>query len=244
MNTIYVAGYPKSGTTWLTRLVGTALNSPTGGCMQKLDKTEPATELEKRDGEWIVRKGHYVLSNSTRSNKVVPTPHHLDWTNITDEKVIFIVRDPRDIAVSGSYHWSKKPGQFLMDMVYGINGVRLCGNWQKYVMSWTRMKRYKWLEIVRYEDLLAQPVDTLSATFIRLGIDYTLNNVRNAVKREDFNETRKRIENGYPVNLGKEFNLKLLRNGKSGDWVNYLSPEVNKLVLRNFKEAMNYYGYK
>jgi hypothetical protein len=60
---IYVCGHPKSGNTWLTRLLGSVLNSPTGGCMPSQDGKEIATEGQDRTGNYFIRKGHFTFTD-------------------------------------------------------------------------------------------------------------------------------------------------------------------------------------
>lgn len=83
---IFVAGYPKSGNTWLTRLLGDALDCPTGGSMPQQDAVEIACEGNDRPGHYVIRKGHFVLLNDDGPGQIVPRPHRLAWKRLNDNK--------------------------------------------------------------------------------------------------------------------------------------------------------------
>ena len=59
---IYVIGYPKSGTTWLTRMLGDLFECPTGASIAAADDSEIATEGADRVSDYVVRKGHFVFT--------------------------------------------------------------------------------------------------------------------------------------------------------------------------------------
>jgi len=76
---VIVNGYPKSGTTWLTKLVGDLLTAGT-----------------ERVSTYACYKSHH------------------NYDELVDQfndktKLIYIIRDPRDIVVSGAYHFSFLP---------------------------------------------------------------------------------------------------------------------------------------
>ncbi len=87
---IFVIGYPKSGNTWVTRLVGDALKSPTGSGYGK-HELELATEGKGRPCSYFVLKSHHSQRDK---------PEYI--TN--KSKVIYIYRDFRDVLVSSFFH--------------------------------------------------------------------------------------------------------------------------------------------
>jgi hypothetical protein len=88
---LYVVGAPKSGTTWLCRLMGQILDSPIGGMWKpkmKRYSTPPAQEGEGRQGDYFIVHDHLKKRVSE------------------DDLVVYIYRDPRDVIVSASYYWN------------------------------------------------------------------------------------------------------------------------------------------
>lgn len=240
--TIYVSAYPKSGSTWLTRLLGDVLNSPTGGCMPEEDAKEVATEGQDRPGPYVVRKGHYVLIEDD-TGPVVPRPHRMAYKQLTDEKIVFLVRDPRDICISGAWHWRTEPAEFLDRMIKG--DVAKCGRWDEYVDSWLKKSRWQTYR-VRYEDLMGLPFDLLT---LEINDDYGLldwlslpkdkDRVLDAIKRQSFAARKAQIGNDE-----KELRRNNMRKGVVGDWRNHFTLEMNDKIWSEFGWIMERLGYE
>ena len=89
---IIVVGYPKSGCTWATRLIAELVGCPVDGFWQS-DKKEIAVEGEDRISDYRCYKSHHQLAELG----VQP--------NEPETWIIYILRDPRDIAISGANHF-------------------------------------------------------------------------------------------------------------------------------------------
>ena len=87
---------------------------------------------------------------------------------------------------------------------------------------------------VSYEELLEDPETALRSTIVDLGLpDPGDEKIAGAVGRQSFKAQRDRLaqlSDDAQVPLGKETNLRFLRKGVSGDWRNYLSPEMGKTI--------------
>ena len=241
---VYVAGYPKSGTTWITRLLGDVLNCKTGGSLPAEDKKEIATEVYG-DADITVRKGHFVLMDTVASSPVIK-PHRLQWKGLRkrNHKVVLVVRDPRDIAVSGAFHWKVPVSSFLMDMIKGTNGMRTMGSWNIFMHEW--LAKYKKFDaiIVRYEDILQGP-----ASFEKLLTDlrFFVNNkmIAESYERQNFkNRITDIVQNGHNYNLGKAFNLRFMRKGIVGDWRNHFTRADALDTETHFGELLSYFNYE
>lgn len=89
MKNIIVVGYPKSGNTWITRLIAELVGCQVAGFWNS-ELDEVAVEGQDRVSDFRCFKSH----------------HQLDELNVdidNDENpVIYVLRDPRDVAVSGA----------------------------------------------------------------------------------------------------------------------------------------------
>lgn len=92
MKQIIVVGYPKSGCTWATRLVAELVGCPVGGFWQS-NKKEIAVEGEDRISEYRCYKSHHQLAELGVQPNEPQT-----W-------IIYILRDPRDIVISGANYF-------------------------------------------------------------------------------------------------------------------------------------------
>lgn len=244
--TIYVAGYTKSGTTWITRLLGDVLNCKTGGSLPADDEKEVATETFGEDSGFTIRKGHFVLMDTIASQPVTKS-HRLQWKALRpkDHKVVLMVRDPRDIAVSGSFYKRKvSVSSFLNDMIKGTNAVRSMGPWNVFMDEW--LAKYKKFDavIVRYEDILQGP-----ASFEKLLTDlgFFVNNkmIAESYERQNFkNRVADIMRNGHNYKLGKVLNLKFMRKGIAGDWRNHFTRADARNAETHFGELLSYFKYE
>lgn len=92
MKKIIVVGYPKSGCTWATRLVAELVGCPVAGFWRS-DKREIAVEGEDRVSDFRCHKSHHQLAELGVSPGEPGT-----W-------IIYILRDPRDIAISAANYF-------------------------------------------------------------------------------------------------------------------------------------------
>jgi hypothetical protein len=234
---VYVSSYPKSGSTWLTRLLADILDSPSGGCMPSEDSKEVATEGQDRPGPYIVRKGHFVLIDDD-TGPVVPRPHRLAWRQLTDEKIVFLVRDPRDICVSGAHHWRQTPEQFLDRMIKG--NVARCGRWDEFIGDYfVHLGMANDFIIAKYEDLLTGPSQELK--IILKYLDYYMYHqeyLYEVIRRQSFATRKAQIGNDP-----KELRRNNMRKGIVGDWRNHFTPEMNDRIWDEFGWMMERLGY-
>lgn len=238
---IYVAGWPKSGCTWLTRLLGDALNCPTGGATLPQDKKEIATEGQDRPGPYVVRKAHLVLLNRDRG-PAIPAPHKLAWRRITNERFVFIIRDPRDIAVSSAAYFEIPIREALRKLHDGWDKADR-GAWQDYVARWLDAE-FDYV-LTSYEELLEDGVSEVSWILDGLGgLHIDKPRIGWAVERQSFANRVKHIrELGHRYPRGREFNLRFMRKGIAGDWRNHFNKPLGRLAHEYFGGLMKRLGY-
>lgn len=249
---IVVAGYPKSGNTWVTRLVAHAVGCPAAGFWGEPDNPEIAMEGSGRASPFEVFKAHHPWSDL----RPVLAP----------ERLVVVVRDPRAVAASGAAYFQRPPRTDAESRLVrsGVAGRA----WNKLVLNppWRRADRMiewmevgtpelRWLEtpwdehvdpylesgavVVRYEDLRTDPLAECGRILSHLGINRPTAAVEEAIKAQSF-EARKRAFRQDAEDGKADF----LRRGEAEAWRRELSPRQATRIERAFAHTMERLGYR
>ena len=238
--TIYVLAYPKSGGSWLSRLLGDALNSPVGGINTAEDDKAMATEGQDRPGPYYIRHGHAVPVET--GDTLIPDRFSFAYKQLKNERVVILIRDPRDVAVSAAAYWGRDLTTVLHCMGRGEWPLPHGSGWVKWVREWMDNKQFSFA--LRYEDLNIEPFLCLRKVIIGLGIDRTTAPIERAVARQSFTARVAWTEqHGDTLNYGKEAQLRFLRKGVVGDWENHFTPEHRQIAADYFGKTMWELGY-
>ena len=151
----FLVSYPKSGNTWLRFLIGqTIVKRPLD--FYTINSVIPQV-YSYTDRELLKMKRPRIIKSHSSYKSYYP-------------KVIYIVRDPRDVAIS-AYFWQKKVGIFAKQgvnfslreyLTYFVESeIDTTGsiNWGKHVGSWVDRANElgNRLFILKYEDVKKDP---------------------------------------------------------------------------------------
>jgi hypothetical protein len=184
---------------------------------------------------YIIRRGHFVLIKDKmcrgRFYTVDGLPKQLSWEDAINKKVILLVRDPRDICVSGAWLWQQSEKEFLDRMIQG--DVARCGRWDEYNHQHAALN----CVTVRYEDLLSNPFLELSRLASYIGVGHR--RIEGAIEYNSFANYKSQVGNDED-----KLRESGLRKGIAGDWKNYFTPEMNDRTWSEFGQVMKRLGYK
>ncbi|MGB5747934.1 MAG: sulfotransferase domain-containing protein [Desulfobacterales bacterium] len=228
---IFLVSYPKSGNTWVRFLIANLLKND-----DELIDFHSAIKFVPEIGTHTD-----VIANLDRPRII--KSHEL--YNDKYPKVVYIVRDPRDVYVS-YYHYLKKKllegmtfAQFLRkDDLYP-------SRWHEHVKSWIDKPN---LQLVKYEDLLVDTYGELSKilSFIDRD-DFDEKQIKKAIAASTFEQMKKiESEKGRPFKTKADAMraTQFLRKGIKGDWINYFNEDDLKLIEKEAKNFIVRLGYR
>jgi sulfotransferase family protein len=151
-------------------------------------------------------------------------------------RVIYIVRDTRDVAVS-FYHYNLKVRRFtdevtldeFVDRFVSAKiwpSVDIFGSWENHVLSWVKMRgETEHFCFVRYEDMLRDPIAELKKMTPLLKINPSPETLARAVELSsaDRMSALEKSQTGWVSTKGTRKDKPFVRAAKSGDWQSALS---------------------
>jgi hypothetical protein len=222
--TIYVVGVPKSGNGWMARLLGDVLNSPVDSRLKEDQKAAICDEGLGRPGDYVIKQQHKMLP--------------------PEGKIVFIYRDPRDVAVSIAHYWERTIEETLVvESGAPPRMLNPLGGWSAFMCRW--MFLFEPDVKVSYEKLLGDTEKELKR--ILIGLDASVqNDVAKVVDRQSFAKKRKMIEdtNGKNQSYHIGIQLKNMRKGVTGDWKNHFNRETAELAHLHWWPWLQYLGYE
>ena len=224
MTEIIVVGFPKSGNTWITRLLADALDWPVRG----IHEARPLSEQGQphKDGH-LIRQLHLQPESHGSDHPAVASAWTLNVDAVKEHhKVIHIMRDPRDVAVAIDHYWGLKNLHRTITDVMAVGGHPLWGRgWVEYIEAWRKTSipvletRYEWLHADTLLEL-QRILDRLDVKAVK-PLGEVIERQSFAVKRADI------VTNGEDQNLAHGLGPQLanLRGGRVGDWRQEFSDE-------------------
>jgi len=249
-NIWWLASYPKSGNTWvrmflLAYLTGEKIDINTD---KQFVISDIQPDLHPKAKDLYEYLGNYNESISKLENICIKT--HNANVKVKDKRLIplsktnggiYVIRDPRDVVISLSKHYSIEIDEaidFMNDESCFIsskvnNMGHVLSSWSTHVDSWwnTNLKGFK------YEDLLEHTEAAFKAIIKVLYLPrHSEERVKFAIKEASFNNLKKlEIENGFTERGGA---CNFFRMGEANQWKKYLTKKQTKLIEEHHGKTM------
>ena len=237
---IFLVSFPKSGNTWSRFLLANLLHPE-----------EPATFAN------IHRLMPDPTGTTNRDFDRMPRPRIIKSHDCFDPRfprVVYVVRDPRDVAIS-QYHYHRKLRKIgdqspIEEFVGRFLAGKTCphGSWGQNVITWlaTRQDPARFL-LLRYEDMVADTARELTKVVAFLNLNAGPERIAQAVERSSASRMRKLEEKGsQECGLTKDSrkDLSFVRAASSGGWKSELPPAMVERIESAWGPVMHYLGYE
>jgi hypothetical protein len=237
---MFLVSYPRSGNTWVRFLLANLRypNQSVGFANINRLLADPAV-------------------STSRFLEKLPRPRILkshEPFNVRFRKVVYLVRDPRDVVVSEYYFNLKKMyisrsvslDQFVSRFIAGETSAY--GSWWENAAGWiaARQGNTAFL-LVRYEDLLSDPVNTLAKVAEFLAIQADEKRLKAAVERSSADRMRmleQEQADKWTGTKNTDKEIPFVREAKSGGWKQNLARHLADKIETEWFPLMNFLGYE
>ncbi len=276
-NIVWLVSYPKSGNTWLRIFLSnllTASDSPVNINRIKysliasnrilFDHFSGTSASDLTPDEITNARPNIYRTLSANSISTVYLKVHDSWFLAPDgnpvfpdditKKVIYLIRNPLDIAISYAHHINKSIS-FVAKIIttdgYIVSNKsdRLqsylpekIDSWKNHVLSWTKNSKLDLL-LIRYEDLVNHPLRSFTKIAKFLSIDASQQKIVNSMRNSSFEElVFQEKEYGFtekPISMRSFF-----RSGKINQGISYLDNDSYERILSETSSLLDEYGYE
>ena len=280
---IWLASYPKSGNTWVRSFISSLLYSNDGtNDFSKLENIkqfpvrsqfqnfiDDLQDIKQVYQNWYIVQNYLNLDNKIKFIKTHHVNCKIDNFKFTDDTnsigVIYIVRDPRNVACSVKNHFSLENFEEVKEFIFrehnwlGIitnkklkpldNKIpTLISSWKTNYLSWKNKTRNYLL--IKYEDLIKDPHIEFSkiSNYLEnhLNTKFDQKKIKRAIETCSFKNLQNLEMEGKFEESTIDKNNKSVRFfhlGPDNDWKKILDKKIADEITAKFEPEMKELGY-
>ncbi|XP_046345274.2 sulfotransferase 1E1-like [Haliotis rufescens] len=223
---VWICGYPKSGNHWIWEVVQMILKGKAEFATEFMEKF--LVDFESLDSPFLMSKSRRILVSHLPRKHV---PYSMFQKGI---KIIYVVRNPKDVAVSAYNHLSSVTEDFRQIsfseyLALQLQGKVYYGDWYDHVTGWTQAALANPnILIVKYEDMkrdLYREVRRVAGFLRQNPGEQTIENIATACTFENMKGKKTECKDKW-----REDGLisSVYRKGEVGDWRNWFTPEESR----------------
>ena len=241
---LFIVSYPKSGNTWTRFLLGNLIYQDEPVTFRNVEARIPSIYLFS--DRQLLRLPRIFKSH--------------DCFDPRYKKVIYIVRDPRDVTVS-AYHYSIKVKllpdtcsmeEFVPLFMSGTFGSGLLadprwGSWYDNVASWLAMQHNRQFLLLRYEDMLEDAARELRKAADFLGIAAAPERIARAVEwssADKMREMEKSQSKDWQLTRETRQDKPFVRRARAGAWHSEMPRAAVARIEESWGALMQTLGYQ
>ena len=240
----YLIAYPRSGRIWTRTMITNVIDPEAQSDPDVFEKKIPGVSIRKALPLNFIPSPRIMSSHALFVPGIAPT--------------VYLVRDGRDSLIS-HYHFRRDLRKDFGDLndesmtfedffeLYMSGGIGW--RWDEHVSSWVKQGKQAMgddLLIVRFEDMKKDTKGTLLKVLDHLNVaidDET--RVDEAIEMSSIQRARE-IERQKAIERGEappEGNASFYRGGKTGQWVDYMTPEMEQRFMAVSTEMLQQLEY-
>jgi len=237
---VFLVSFPKSGNTWTRFLIANLVHPETPANWANIHALVP-------DPDGTAKK----IFDQMERPRIIKSHECFDPRY---PRVMYIVRDPRDVALS-QYHYHRKCMKIADDypmekFVDRFIAGQTCphGSWGENVATWlaTRKNDPRFL-LLRYEDLIADTARELGKIAAFLNIEASRERLEQAAERssaENMRKLEKTQSHLSTLTKTSRKDLPFVRAASSGGWKSGLPPALSAKIENAWAPLMRHLGYE
>ena len=280
---IWLASYPKSGNTWVRSFISSILFTRDGDVdLSKLENIsqfplrsqftnyiDDLQDVKKVYQNWSNVQNYMNLDNKIKFLKTHHVNCKIENFEFTDDNnslgVIYIVRDPRNVACSVKNHFSLENYDEVKNFLFREHnwlGVitdkkikpldnkipTLISSWKTNYLSWkNKTKNYL---LIKYENLLENPYLEFGkiSKYLEnhLNVKFDEKKIKKAIETCSFKNLQQLETDGKfkEQTVDKQNkSVKFFHLGPENDWKKILDKNISKEIENKFKAEMEELGY-
>jgi hypothetical protein len=270
---VWIASYPKSGSTWLRAFLHNYVRDPaephdinslmelttgeSSAARYRVHDPRPASQYSIADVQRMRPLVHRDLAAAYPGLVFVKTHNALlvvegvqTITKDVTAAAIYILRDPRDVVISYSRHLGR-PIDETIGIMADVEAATGGSNEKVYerLSSWSAHVHF-WtrrphpeLHVLRYEDMLAGPEAAFGGLIRFLGQEPPPERLSRAVRFSDFAVLRAQEQARGFIEQPARSSGAFFRAGRTGQWREMLSPAQIARIERDHGAVMHRFGY-
>jgi len=238
----FIVSYPRSGNTWTRFLVANLVYAGQPVTFANIERLIPDCE-----------------ALSSRYLKRVARPRIIKSHEYFDpryKKVIYIVRDPRDVVLS-YYNFSRKYRhiedsypleRYIGDFISGRLSSADWGTWGENVGTWLAARKgWPTFLLLRYEDLIGDTEAELAKVARFLGLDASLGRLRRAIENssaDHLRELEKKESSEWVATKNKRSDIPFIGSAVAGKWKSVFPGAAVEEIESAWGNIMAQLGYE
>ena len=237
---VYIVSFPKSGNTWTRFLVANLISPNEPADFSNINRLIPDPEAMSKNEMNRAKRPRFIKSHQYFD------PRYL--------KVIYIVRDPRDVALS-QYHFHRKRRliedgypieRFITRFIAGETSIY--GSWGENVASWlsTRYGKPGFL-LIRYEDMLESVERELKRIASFLGMETAPQYLAQVAERSSadrMRELEKSQAHLWSSTRETRQDVAFVREARAGGWKSTLPADSVAEMEASWAPLLGWLGYE